>query len=332
MERRITRKQALQAAGAGGAALLAARTGLLDRVAAAEPAAAASCATVTPNMTEGPYWVDELLRRSDVRAGQAGVPLTLKIAVLDAQKACAPVAGAHVDIWHANAAGVYSDVGSARGETFLRGYQVSDADGLVAFKTVWPGWYQGRTIHIHVRVRTYDAGGAVATNYTTQIFFAESDNTAVLTGAAPYNTRSPQLDPTRNANDNILGSNTATNVLDASGSPSAGYSGTFTIMLSGGSSSGSAPAAADTAVSATLKSAKVSGRSVVLSVQAGETLTAGAKLLHGTTVVGQATGKLTAGTHALRVTARSAGTAKLVLTLADLAGNTRVLRRTVTIR
>jgi protocatechuate 3,4-dioxygenase beta subunit len=347
MERKLTRRQALQAAGSAGAVLVVARSGLLERLAGAGPAAAASCATVTPNMTEGPYWVDELLRRADVRGSQQGVPLTLKIDVQDATNACAPVNDAHVDIWHANAAGLYSDAsqqaggGNTKGQIWLRGYQITGkdgGDGQVTFKTIWPGWYAGRTIHIHVRVRTYDASGAVAANYTTQIFFAESDNTAVLTGAAPYKTRSPQLDPTRNATDNILGSNTATNVLAASGSPSAGYSGTFTVMLSGGSSAGAAGSSSDRTVAATLASAKAvrtsAGRAVVLSVRSTESLTAHAKIVRGAMVLGRATGKLTDGTHALRVAVRpgaAAGAASLQLTLADAAGNTRTLTRAVTI-
>ena len=71
------------------------------------------------------------------------------------------------------------------------------------FKTIWPGWYSGRAIHIHVRVRTYN-GSAVATNYTTQIFFSDADNATVLSGAAPYNTRSPKTDPTTDETDNVL--------------------------------------------------------------------------------------------------------------------------------
>ena len=57
-----------------------------------------------------------------------------------------------MDIWHADAAGVYSDesVEGTEGLTYLRGYQVTDANGLVIFKTMFPGWYSGRTVHIHV--------------------------------------------------------------------------------------------------------------------------------------------------------------------------------------
>lgn len=117
---------------------------------------------------------------------EAGVPLRLRINVLDATSGNA-VNGAHVDIWHANANGLYSDEasqqtrpgstsGSTKGQNFLRGYQVtgqdagvgtSPVDGQVSFLTIWPGWYTGRAIHIHVRVRTYDTSGTAVTSYTT---------------------------------------------------------------------------------------------------------------------------------------------------------------------
>ncbi len=157
MEQRITRRDALGAAGAVGAALLVGRNGLpaLERIVSAAPAAAATRAAtvaVTPSMTEGPYWVDELLRRFDVRANtgssttvQAGVPLTLKINVLDASGGGA-INGAHVDIWHANAYGLYSDEsgqqtgggitnGDTSGQNFLRGYQVTGLDAGVAARS-----------------------------------------------------------------------------------------------------------------------------------------------------------------------------------------------------
>ena len=268
MERQLTRREALGAAGAAGAALVASGGlgGVLARLGAAPAsAAAAACATLTPSMTEGPYWVDEMLRRADVRsntssassnagAAQAGVPLTLKIDVLDGDHGCVPFNGAHIDIWHANAYGLYSDEsgqqtgggttnGNTQGQNFLRGYQVtgedagvgaSPVDGQASFRTIWPGWYNGRAIHIHVRVRVYDASGAVATNYTTQIFFSDADNRTVLTGAAPYSTRSPQEDPTTNETDNVLTSSArSTNVVAVSGSVASGFAATFTIMLNG---------------------------------------------------------------------------------------------------
>src|SRR6059058_4671447 len=262
----MTRRKALGLAGSAGASIFLARRGLPEALGAlATEDAAAATAALTPTMTEGPYWIDELLRRSDVRANtssatssagtlQDGVPLALKINVLDADNGNKAVNGAHVDIWHANAYGLYSDessqqvggsttASSTKGQNFLRGYQVtgidaglasSPVDGQVSFKTIWPGWYSGRAIHIHVRVRTYEAGGNVATNYTTQIFFTDSANNAVLSGAAPYNTRTPTADPTTDENDNVLTSSaTATNVVSVSGSLSNGYDATFNIYLSG---------------------------------------------------------------------------------------------------
>src|SRR5438874_13247857 len=233
-------------------------------------------------MTEGPYWIDELLRRSDIRANtssassnagatQEGVPLALQVNVFDADNGNKAVTGAHVDIWHANAYGLYSDEGSqqvgggttasnTKGQNFLRGYQVtgvdpglssSPVDGQVSFKTIWPGWYSGRTIHIHVRVRTYDTGGNVATNYTTQIFFTDAANNAVLSGAAPYNTRTPTADPTTDENDNVLTSSArATNIVPVTGSIANGYDAKFDIHLSGVRGAATAADSSDVSVSA----------------------------------------------------------------------------------
>ena len=274
MERKITRREAIGAAGSVGAAYLLAASGLpvaLELLDAAPAAAAtASSVVVTPSMTEGPYWVDEMLRRFDVRGNtssastgagtlEAGVPLSLKIDVLDSSGGGA-INGAHVDIWHANAYGLYSDEGqqqtgggtangNTQGQNFLRGYQVTGIDagvnaspvaGQVSFKTVWPGWYQGRAIHIHVRVRTYGSGGAVATNYTTQIFFSDKDNSTVLAGAAPYRSRSPQVDPTTDENDNVLTQAAdATNIVSVAGTVADGFAATFKIGLSGVASNAS---------------------------------------------------------------------------------------------
>ena len=376
MERLITRRQALGAAGSAGAAYLVARTGLPAalKLLGTTPTAAAASAVVTPSMTEGPYWIDEVLRRSDIRANtasatsgagavQKGVPLTLKIKVLDASSGAA-VNGAHVDIWHANADGLYSDEasqqtgpgstnGNTKGQNFLRGYQItgqdagagtSPVDGQVSFQTIWPGWYPGRAIHIHVRVRTYDSSGAAATNYTTQIFFSDADNTTVMAGAAPYSTRSPIQDSTTDENDNVLTSAAdATNIAAAAGSVSAGYASTFTIRLDkseygGTSTTGSTAASAtDTTVAATLRSATFAHaangtRALVLALHTGEALTARAKLLRGGKVLGHATGQLAAGSHSLRVAvpaAVTAGAATVQLTLADSAGNTRTLKKSV---
>lgn len=145
-------------------------------VPAAVPAQAAEkVCRLTPQVTQGPYWFDPKLDRADVTEGKPGVPTHVAITVLDA--ACRPLAGARVDIWHCDASGIYSGYEGqgddhrtgAKGPTFLRGAQVTDADGRVAFKTIWPGWYEGRTPHIHVKVHL-DARTAL----TCQLFVPDA--------------------------------------------------------------------------------------------------------------------------------------------------------------
>jgi protocatechuate 3,4-dioxygenase beta subunit len=161
--------------------------------------------TLTPETTEGPYWVDERLKRSDVTEGQPGVPLTLALGVYEADPAGSPYPGAVVDVWQANALGLYSNQpqqprADTGGLTFLRGRQISREDGAVEFRTIYPGWYEGRTLHIHVRIRVFVANEVTFT-FTTQIFFAEETNAAVL-ATDPYNQR-PDRDTT-NAADTIF--------------------------------------------------------------------------------------------------------------------------------
>ncbi|APW62677.1 hypothetical protein [Paludisphaera borealis] len=154
----------------------------------------------TPGVTEGPYWVDEMLNRSDVRNDptsgvvQVGLPLYLAVNVsqLNVDGSVTPLPGAYVDIWHCNALGLYSDmaVEGTLGQQFLRGYQVSDAHGNVRFTTVYPGWYSGRTPHIHARVRVYDhASDTVTYNFTTQFFFEDDVTNSVYANVSPYNDR-----------------------------------------------------------------------------------------------------------------------------------------------
>lgn len=141
---------------------------------------------VTPELTEGPYVVDERLNRSDIRsdpttgAVKEGIPLQLTLRVWQVSSAgCTPLQGAMVDIWHCDALGVYSDVVdpqfNTRGQKFLRGYQVTDADGTVQFITIHPGWYQGRAVHIHFKVRS--AAGATQSHECTSQFFFDEDLT-----------------------------------------------------------------------------------------------------------------------------------------------------------
>jgi protocatechuate 3,4-dioxygenase beta subunit len=143
-----------------------------------------SC-TLYPEQTEGPYYVDGNLVRADIREGKPGTPLTLDLQVLSAN-GCAPLANAAVDIWQCDAVGVYSgyqgQLGGldTRGAVFLRGTQLTGADGRVQFQTVYPGWYPGRTTHIHFKVHL--SGNREA---TSQLYFAEELNREVY-ATAPY--------------------------------------------------------------------------------------------------------------------------------------------------
>lgn len=154
----------------------------------------ASC-VVTAALTEGPFFVDERLNRSDIRADPVsgavsqGVPLDLRFNVMRvASNACTPLTGAYLDVWHCDAAGVYSDVsGAGAGRRFLRGYQITDANGLAAFTTVYPGWYIGRAVHVHFKLRLF-TGSAASYEFTSQFFFDEA-LTDIVHGTNPYSTR-----------------------------------------------------------------------------------------------------------------------------------------------
>jgi protocatechuate 3,4-dioxygenase beta subunit len=136
---------------------------------------------VRPEQTEGPYFVDERLHRSDIRSDptdgrvRPGTPLALTLAIsrLGAGD-CQPLAGAQVDIWHCDALGVYSDLKDTGfntiGQKFFRGYQITDARGEAKFLTIYPGWYEGRTVHIHVKVRTAPQAGRNF-EFTSQVYF-----------------------------------------------------------------------------------------------------------------------------------------------------------------
>ena len=154
-----------------------------------------SC-VVRPALTEGPYFVDEKLNRSDIRSDPStnalkpGVPLGLTFFVSKVSgTSCLPLASAIVDLWHCDALGVYSDAtdptfGSTKGTKFLRGYQVTDANGRAAFTTIWPGWYQGRAVHVHFKIRATAANGQVS-DFSSQLFFDEALNDQIF-ALSPY--------------------------------------------------------------------------------------------------------------------------------------------------
>ncbi|MFG2072257.1 dioxygenase family protein [Nonomuraea maritima] len=158
---------------------------------------------LTAAATQGPFYFEAGRVRSDIREGKPGVPLRVAIKVQDAAT-CRPLRDAVVEIWHCDAAGLYSGAEAASAASalsaafapdengrftdmkpldrtrYLRGTQVTNADGVVEFATVWPGWYHGRTVHIHAMVHA--AGRRVL---TTQLMFDEELSKRVL-AMPPY--------------------------------------------------------------------------------------------------------------------------------------------------
>jgi len=190
---RLTRGTLLKTAGAAAAAVgLGTLGGRSDDAFAGD---SVSC-ILTPEQTEGPYYIAKEKLRRNITDGRPGTPLTLRLAVVDA-KTCRPIKGAVVDIWHCDASGIYSGFGAGRASrTFMRGLQRTNAQGIATFKTVYPGWYQGRTVHIHVKVHV--RGNVV---HTGQLYFPDSLTYAVYR-RAPYSAR-PSRDM-RNADDMIF--------------------------------------------------------------------------------------------------------------------------------
>jgi protocatechuate 3,4-dioxygenase beta subunit len=205
----LSRREVLTVLGASGLSLLAG--GTQEALARADSRLRFPACVARPEQTAGPYFVDAKLNRSDIRSDAAsgevkeGAPLDLVLAVSALRAGgCAPLAGAHVDIWHCDATGVYSGVEDPGfktvGQTFLRGYQLTDDAGEVRFRTIYPGWYPGRAVHIHFKIRT-DPGSARGHEFTSQLYFDEA-----LTGRVfsrmPYAGKTGK--PDRNADDEIF--------------------------------------------------------------------------------------------------------------------------------
>ncbi len=212
---RLTRSGLL--ARAGGLAAAALGVGFLRSGSA--PASAVTC-VLTPEMTEGPYYIAGEKVRRNITEGRPGVRLDLRLSVVDATT-CRPISGALVDIWHADAAGEYSGFGAgASSRTFMRGIQKTDRTGLAQFVTVYPGWYQGRTVHIHVKVHV---GGNVV--HTGQLFFSDTLTDSVHR-VSPYIRRPNRT--TRNAQDMIFQNGGARSLL-AVRRKGSGYTGSIVM-------------------------------------------------------------------------------------------------------
>ena len=219
---RLSRRDLLGFAAKGAASVVVSQSVLLACAAGAASATDTSSGTISTTgttttgascvliaaLTEGPFFVDEKLNRSDIRTDpasgvvSAGIPLALSFNVSRvANSACTPLTGAYLDVWHCDSTGTYSDVsGSTR--KFLRGYQVTDAGGVAAFTTIYPGWYSGRAVHIHFKLRLY-AGSSKTYEFTSQFFFDDTLTDSVYT-QSPYSSRGSRN--TGNASDGIYNS------------------------------------------------------------------------------------------------------------------------------
>ena len=216
MVERITRGRLLTRI--GGLVALGAGVGAW-RSAPAPATTGVSC-ILTPEQTEGPYYIAGEKLRRNITEGRPGTRLDLHLSVVDAST-CAPISGAAVDIWHADAGGVYSGFGAGTSSrTFMRGIQRTDKAGLAQFRTVYPGWYQGRTVHIHVKVHV---GGNVV--HTGQLFFSDTLTDAVYR-RSPYSRRSNR--DTRNAHDMIYANGGPQSTLTVRGK-SSGYVGSIVM-------------------------------------------------------------------------------------------------------
>ena len=198
----LSRREVLALFGVSGTAVVAASLGarVVAQDGSAAPAASGlpadlpSC-IVKPELTEGPYYVDTQLERSDIRSDPAtgvlseGLPLAITFLVSSIDgSACGAFEGALVDVWHCDAQGIYSGVQDPRFDTsdraFLRGYQITDASGAATFQTIYPGWYSGRAVHIHFMIRT-DPDDARGLEFTSQLFFDDALSASVY-AEPPY--------------------------------------------------------------------------------------------------------------------------------------------------
>jgi protocatechuate 3,4-dioxygenase beta subunit len=241
----LTRREVL--ALLGGAAVAACAPAALSSPtpsASATPAASGSAAVATPAcvvvpaLTEGPYFVDEKLNRSDIRTDATGgtpkagaqLDITFNVARVSGSS-CTALQGATVDVWHCDALGVYSDATdpgfNTNGQKWLRGYQTTDAAGIAKFTTIYPGWYQGRAVHIHFKIRM--ASGTQTADVTSQFFFDETTTDKVF-ATSPY-TQKPGSGRLRNEGDAIYRQSNGKTLLNVSQSGSI-YAATFAIGLS----------------------------------------------------------------------------------------------------
>jgi protocatechuate 3,4-dioxygenase beta subunit len=217
---RLSRRSTLARAGGLAAAALGAASLPAEALGSEGQTDAVAC-VLAPEMTEGPYYIPGEKLRRNISEGLPGAPLTLRLTVVSAST-CKPIKGAAVDIWHASAGGKYSgeEANDTVGLTFLRGIQRTDAKGLALFQTVYPGWYPGRAVHIHVKAHV---GGDVV--HTGQVFFRDGFTDAVYR-RAPYRARGAR--DMRNADDSIFLDGGSRSLLRMR-TVGKGYSGSITL-------------------------------------------------------------------------------------------------------
>lgn len=238
--RMLSRREALAIFGVSAASL--APNARVTASAAAPVLAAVDC-VAQPEQTEGPFFVDEALERSDIRFDpsngkvSAGAPLALQFVLsrVTADGACAVTRGAKVDLWHCDALGLYSDVQDrrhdTRGQQFLRGYQTSDTDGIVRFTTIYPGWYGGRAVHIHFKVRMPGENGRTD-EFTSQLYFQDELTDRVHAGEPYAANKGQRLLNTRDMIFREGGTQLILPVVEGE----AGYSATYRIAMRPGES------------------------------------------------------------------------------------------------
>jgi protocatechuate 3,4-dioxygenase beta subunit len=231
-DKKIGRREALAIIGATGAAALTfgcsgespvSPTSVTSAADATVTGTTGAACAVTPTETIGPYPSLLDLFRSDIREDKSGTRLDLTITVVNTATNCSPLNDVNVEIWQCDASGNYSQYGSERAQTYLRGIQTTNANGQVTFTTIYPGWYQGRATHIHVEVTRNGQSLKV-----TQIAFPESVNAEVY-GTGVYASRGSN--PTSNTRDGIFADSLSSELATVTGSSSSGYTATFNIGL-----------------------------------------------------------------------------------------------------
>lgn len=231
-----SRRNALARIALSGAALLSILVAKRSRPQSISGRELPSC-VVRPEQAQGPFFVAEELNRSDIRSDprtgelKVGVPLRVSFRVSRLSgTTCEPLAGARVDLWHSDASGRYSDVrgfaASTAGQQFLRGYQLTDAAGNAQFLTIFPGWYGGRCVHLHFKIRT-EPSSAPGFAFTSQLYFEDALTERVF-ALEPYASRG--LRWMRNEDDAIFREG-GKQLLLAAEPDGSGYSASFDLGL-----------------------------------------------------------------------------------------------------